>query len=353
MDEKAPTIDILEEFDDEEFQKKRILIWVGGRANYGRLKMLIDTLSQVHTVELVVGDYEVPNRYVIAGRVPNLMYSDSFSNSARSLYIVVQGVTTIIESREPYDLAIVHADRFENLGFAVACSYCFIPLLHTEGGEESGQIDNKVRNAITSLADYHCAASELAYKKLICRGYNAIFAGSPAIDYLRKRGHTSCKRDYVLAVFNPSDTDDYTEFVGAMAKISEVSRVFWIPPANDPGWREIAKDLHRLSNLFLMDKLLPSEYYDLLSRARVLVGNTSSGIKEGCYLGIPYILVGDRQIGREVGPNVTRVPCEHRDIFNAVEDIQVGCRYEYNGMFGDGHSCEKILKYIDSEVFGG
>jgi UDP-hydrolysing UDP-N-acetyl-D-glucosamine 2-epimerase len=352
MDEKAPTIDILEEFDDEEFQKKRILIWVGGRANYGRLKVLIYTLSQVHTVELIIGDYEVPNHYVIAGRVPNLMYSDSFSNSARSVSLVIQGVTTILESRGSYDLAIVHADRFENLGFAIACSYCGIPLLHTEGGEESGQIDNKVRNAITSLADYHCAATELAYKKLICRGCNAIFAGSPAIDYIREIGYRTCKRDYVLAVFNPSDTDDYTEFIAAISNISEVSPVLWVPPANDPGWREIAKDLHRLSNIFLMDKLTPYEYYDLLSRARVLVGNTSSGIKEGCYLGIPYVLVGDRQIGREVGPNVTKVPCKHRDIFNAVEDIQNGCRYEYNGMFGDGHSCEKILKYIDSEVFG-
>jgi UDP-hydrolysing UDP-N-acetyl-D-glucosamine 2-epimerase len=347
---QAPTIDILDEFDEDE-EKKRVLIWIGSRANFGRLKILIDLLMEYYIVDIITGDYVIQDSYNVIGRVPNLLYADTRANMARSVSLVTQGVITIIESRNSYDLAIVHADRFENLGFAIACSYSGIPLLHTEGGEITGQIDNKVRNAITSLADYHCTATQLSAIKLMCRGCYSSFTGSPAIDFVTSISVRKDSCDFVLALFNPSDDDNYIEFVKAVYDIASISKVFWVSPVFDPGWKKIAKKLHGIKNIFCFDKLSPQEYYEILSKARVLVGNTSSGIKEGCYLGIPYVLVGNRQGCREVGPNVKKVPCKRKDIFKAVSSIPKGVRYEYNGMFGNGNASYNILKFIKAEVF--
>lgn len=335
---------------------KKILIWIGSRANFGRLQPLIGLLSAKYSVYLILGDYTLPSYYIqhakILGTIPNLLYSDKRETMSLSVSIVTQSVSALLQ--EHFDLAIVHGDRFENLGFAIACSYKGIPLLHTEGGEETGQIDNKVRNAITALSDFHCATSELATNRLIIRGYNAFNTGSVAIDHVRNT--QIAKRpmnvqDYVLSLFNPSDDDNYDEYANAMMRIAEYSKVFWVSPNNDPGWRTITKKMHRNSAIVHINTLPPNQFYQFLRRCKCLVGNTSSGIKEGAYLGVPYILVGNRQGNRETGPNAVRVPCISRDIINSVLDIPRGTRYSYDGLFGIGWATLKVCKVIDQEVF--
>jgi len=340
---------------------KRILVWIGSRANYGRLKELIDILNAEYTVHLIFGDYDLPylgklgNNAKVIGKVPNLLYSDTRNNMARSVSLVTQSVTTIIESQEPYDLAIVHADRFENLGFAIACSYSGIPLLHTEGGEVSGQIDDKVRNAITSLSDYHCTTTAMAERRLHTQGYNAFNTGSPAIDYVKNIEDEFGKPpvgSFVLCLFNPSDEDSPEEFASAIEHISHCKHVYWVNPSNDPGWRKLAKWLHSIPGIYQLPKLSPKRYYAYLRRCQMLIGNTSSGIKEGGYLGVPYLMVGTRQSGREIGPNVIKCKCIERDIIMASNDILrvPGYRYEYNGMFGDGYAALQIADVIRNEV---
>lgn len=336
---------------------KRILVWIGSRANYGRLKMLIDLLNEKYTVHIALGDYTIPdklgNKTRIIGKVPSLMYYDSRTNMARAVGIVTQGVTTIIDSCKPYDLAIVHADRYENLGFATACSYAGIPLLHTEGGEVTGQIDNKVRNTITSLSDYHCAPTELSYKKLTVQGCMAWNTGSPAIDYIKyivNKYSDSRNSDFVLALYNPSDDDEWCNFTSALSDISEIKNVFCVTPCYDPGWRDIAKRLHTMSKVVMLSDLPPNQFYELLRRCTCFVGNSSSGIKEGAYLGKPYVLVGNRQYGREVDSNVTKVPCIRSNIVNEVLSIPFGTRYKYTGLFGNGDAAFKIMDIIRSVI---
>lgn len=335
---------------------KKIVIYVGSRANFGRLRSLIKKLIELNTykVELIQGYYKLPEfKEHITWTQDNLMYYDTDANTIIGVTLTAQSVSNyLINSRLP-DLAVVHADRYENLGFALSCAYNKVPLLHTEGGEISGNIDDKVRNAITALADYHCTASNLAFKKLYESGVKSIFfTGSPAIDYIYELSLIKSKKEkYILVLYHPTDNEDFDEFLYAISRISKEQSVIWINPNIDPGSKKLLKKVHSLKRIIFLKDLIPEEYYNLLANCYCLIGNTSSGIKEGFCLEVPYILVGDRQKGREVGNNVIRVRCNSEDIIKAFNDIDEKKLIVYDKRFGNGTSVLKIIEII-KEILG-
>lgn len=329
-----------------------ILIFVGSRANFGRLYNLIEMLIQTeYEVGIIQGSYTIPvftDKVVFT--IDNIMYNDTNSNMVTSASLIAQITSSYVANlKEKPKLAVVHGDRFENLGFAFACAYNGIPLLHTEGGEVSGNIDDKIRNAITSFADYHCVTSEGAKTRLESRYLDNVYVvGSPALDYVKKLNlirKDSTISDYYLVLYNPCPEDDYKEFVEAMIKLSKVHKLVWVNPNTDPGSKELLKDIHKTGVEFVKS-LTPPEYYMLLSRCKMLIGNSSSGIKEGAFLGTPYILVGQRQKSREVCSNVTRVECNSTDILNAVIDL-THKMMPYNGLFGNGNAATNIISVIE------
>ena len=62
---------------------------------------------------------------------------------------------------------LVVADRFETLPAAMVASYMNFPVIHLQGGEVTGNIDERVRHAVTKIADYHFCCTRLS-KKYIC-----------------------------------------------------------------------------------------------------------------------------------------------------------------------------------------
>jgi UDP-N-acetylglucosamine 2-epimerase/N-acetylmannosamine kinase len=333
---------------------KRVLVFVGSRANFGRLKMLIDKLLEKgHTVDIIQGSYNIPGyeRNIVL-KVDNLMYYDTNSNMSTSVAIIALAVSIYLSTHKSlYDVAIVHADRYENLGFSIACSYTRLPLLHTEGGEVTGNIDNKVRNAITSLADIHCAASQEAFERI--DSDKKFFTGSPAIDFVKSLNlHGSLPRNrYILALYNPSDNEDPRVFQDAIREISSQVLVIWVNPNFDPGCKEVIRLSHELKGIEFLKDLTPEEFYGLMYDAVFMVGNSSSGIKEGAFLGLPYLLVGDRQGKRQVVNNVTRVKLDKMGIIAHMKNMLLSCHgaytHQYFGDFGWGYAAESIVKVIE------
>lgn len=332
---------------------KNVLVWIGGRANYGRLKMLLRAIQDDEDLNLyiITGSYDIPDgEFKSFGNVDNLLERDTYRNRSKSIALVITGVTDLISVMPKIDVAVVHGDRFENLGFAIACSYANIQLLHIEGGDVSGQIDDKVRDAITMLADWHCAVSRESYYRLVYRKVDnsrerVVLTGSPAIDFVKTLpDRVNYYFNHVLVLFNPSDNDDFLEFVSAIRYIAAKKTVIWVSPNNDPGHKKI-NEPYNLVNIVFVKNLTPEEFYEYLAKSICLIGNTSSGIKEAAFLGVPYILVGTRQEGREVGNNVTRCDCEASAIWNAYANLDT-IRYEPDLRFGDGNAVERIIKVI-------
>jgi UDP-hydrolysing UDP-N-acetyl-D-glucosamine 2-epimerase len=331
---------------------KTIYVFIGSRANLGRLTSLVNRLKADKdiNVKLITGSYNVkafPPEDVEFS-IDGLLYHDTDNNMAQTVAIMTSNLSNYLSQHRP-DAAIVHADRYENLAFAIACSYNNIPLIHTEGGEVSGNIDNKVRNAISSLADYHLVATERAKHRLSKMYTNVYNVGSPAIDYVTSieagLEYPLCLTHFILVLYHPCKEDDYIEFIEAVKELSKIDKIVWINPNADPGNIALLRKIRRLKNIDFLVNLQPEVYYNYLYNCTLLLGNTSSGIKEGGYLGVPYVLVGDRQKHREVAANVIRVGCHKDMITKTVNTISVG-RFKKTVMFGSGKASEKMHKII-------
>jgi UDP-hydrolysing UDP-N-acetyl-D-glucosamine 2-epimerase len=249
------------------------------------------------------------------------------------------------------DIVLIHGDRYEQLGVAMAASYLNIPIAHTEGGEVSGCIDDKVRNAITALADIHLAVTQKAVWRLqnIANG-KVYLVGSPAIDLCKEAIGSDLNAEvnepYILVLHHPNTTEKEAirPLIHALDGIQ--LKKIWINSNVDAGSREMAKLFHKTDWEFKKN-LTPEEYYRLLNGCEVAVGNSSSFLKEGAWLGIPSVIVGFRQQYREHQENVIFVTDkDEKDIAEKICDQLDYGRYEPNYTYGDGNASKKIVDIL-------
>jgi UDP-hydrolysing UDP-N-acetyl-D-glucosamine 2-epimerase len=349
---------------------RKVLMFIGGRSNYGRLYQLAKALHEHpdYTVCLILACSaanvnNMPKAADIPGTVVQLveadMYHDIPENMATSMSLIGIHVSNHLLNNN-YDVAICHGDRFETLGFAVACSYANLPLVHMEAGEYSGNIDNKIRWAISSLADLQLAPTKKAYHDLIKNKlYNAHFVGSPAIEYILDNRDKFENPEqpihpaipYIMVVYNPTKSKEFEILVKFINKISEYIAIYWVNPNIDPGHRYIVDIMHELENdnIVFTKNLEMDAYLELLAHCVCLVGNTSSGLKEAAALKKHYILLPGRQKDRECGPNVlvARNLQELHAHFNSVQCGGYQGIPDYDGQFGTLETCGKCIEYID------
>jgi len=367
--------------------KKKILVVVASRANYGRIKSVLKHIRAHPDLELqlVVGASALLFRF---GSVVDVIRNDGFEPTATAYY-VVEGETpttmakttgmaiielaTLFENLAPHRIITV-ADRHETLATAVAASYMNIVLAHTQGGEVTGSIDESVRHAITRLAHMHFPASELSRERLIGMGEDpeSIFCvGCPAMDLIRETdlrlgdlfgratgvgAPMDSARPYLVVLQHPVTTEygRGTEQIWETLKAIETLRMqtVWLWPNVDAGSDDISKGLrvfreqHKPDYIHFYRNFPPEEYLRLMNSAACMVGNSSSAIREGAFLGVPAVNIGTRQQGRERGPNVIDVRYDHKEIRNAVERQLEHGRYAPSHIYGDGHAGERVARIL-------
>ena len=316
------------------------------RANYGRLKSVIQGIqSNINLkLQLILGasfyNAEVP--FPVVARIQCLLNSDDNEGMALTTGILLQQITHEFQRLKP-DIVLVHGDRYEMLACAIAASYLNIPLAHTEGGEQSGCIDDKVRNAISQLADIHLVTTTASAQRL--NKPNTRIVGSPALDIL-----TTCDLShidtmpYFLILCHPITTksENIDPLIDAL-KCFDIRKI-WINPNVDAGNKQILKKIHTQDVTFMKD-LPPEDYYRLLNNCKCAIGNSSSFIKEGSYLGSPVVLIGDRQIHRETWSNVVFANNNKHDIVKKIQ-YQLTQNQIKSSLFGDGTAGEKITAIL-------
>lgn len=179
-------------------QKRKIGVVVTARPSYSRIKTALTAINNHPGLELqlVVAasallerygsaiDYIKKDGFEIAAKVFNVLEGENLTAAAKTTGIGILELSTVFDNLKP-DIVITIADRFETMATAIAASYMNIPLVHIQGGEVTGNIDEKVRHAITKLADYHFVASQGAKDRVLKLGEeeNSIFnTGCPSID---------------------------------------------------------------------------------------------------------------------------------------------------------------------------
>jgi UDP-hydrolysing UDP-N-acetyl-D-glucosamine 2-epimerase len=364
---------------------KKICVVIASRANYGRVKYLMRAI-QAHPdleLQLIVGASTLLERF---GRAVNIIRADGFT-PLRSIHYVIEGETlatqakstglgivelsSAFEDLQP-DMVITVADRFETIATAISSTYLNIPLVHLQGGEVSGNIDDRVRHAITKLADIHFVASEMSAQRVISMGEDPRYVfnyGCPAMDVLANEDlsiSNECmgkylgvgrpldwSKPYILMVRHPVTTsyghgfDEVSETLHALKAIPDIQKVVMWPNA-DAGSDDVSKGIRQFREfntqepIYYYKNLSPEDYARLINSAVCCVGNSSSFIREAAFLGVPAVIVGNRQMGREHGNNVMFAKYDREDIEQKIRaQIEHG-RYLSDQRFGIGDAGKRI-----------
>jgi|TARA_B110000483_G_C18175514_1_gene534947 UDP-hydrolysing UDP-N-acetyl-D-glucosamine 2-epimerase len=370
--------------------KKKICVAINNRANYARVKSLLSEIKKNKNFELqiLLGASAILSRF---GELNNILKKDGFKNF-KKIYSIVEGenlttmakstglsiieTSTFFENYKP-DAVIVIADRFENLSVAISASYLNIPLIHIQGGEVTGSIDEKVRHAITKLSDLHFVATKRSRKFLIKMGENkknVFLTGCPSIDiahnaksklskdfFKKNRGvgiAPEYNEKYIVVMHHPETTkfnEIYSQIlqtIHAILKLKDI-KIVWLWPNIDAGSDIISKQLRILrenkliKNISFFKNFSPENYIKLISNCECLVGNSSSGIRESSFLSIPVVNIGSRQKNRERGLNVIDVGYNKNQIFNAIlKQMKKKEKIKKSFLYGDGFAYKKIFKLL-------
>tara|TARA_B100000749_G_scaffold279010_1_gene270856 strand:- start:656 stop:1816 length:1161 start_codon:yes stop_codon:yes gene_type:complete len=375
---------------------REVCVVVHSRANYGRIKTVMRAI-QDHpdlNLQLVVGSSALLHRF---GKVIDIMREDGFepvsvvhsilegetpTTMAKSTGLAIVELSTHFENLKP-DVVLTVADRFETLATAVAASYMNIPLAHTQGGEITGSIDESVRHAISKLAHVHFPATERAAEFLERMGeqkHSIYLTGCPAIDIVAETDHAlppdmfqrnrgsgaelSQDKPYIIVLQHPVTT----EYGSSFAQINETleavhplalegMQVVWLWPNVDAGSDDVSRGIRMfrerndMPNMHFYKNFDPEEYVQLLANAKCIVGNSSSGLREGAYLGTPCVNIGTRQHGRERAANVRDVGYDADEIRQAVRDQIAHGPYEKSTLVGDGHAGKRIADALATHEF--
>lgn len=367
---------------------KRLAVVVNSRANYGRIKSVLAAAMAHSDIELkvIVGASALLYRFGnvveiieqdgfhVDARVSTIIDGETPTTMAKSTGLAVMELATLFENMKP-DVVVTVADRYETMATAIAASYMNIPLAHTQGGEVTGSIDESVRHAITKLAHIHFPATTRAagYLKLMGEEeFRIHFTGCPAIDIvanvqskishqvLAKYGGVGAKIDvskpYLVVLQHPVTTEygcGAQQIEQTLEAVTATNmQVIWLWPNVDAGSDDISKKLRMFHEenpsapVHFYRNFEVEDYARLISGCACQIGNSSSAIREGAFLGVPAVNIGSRQSGREHAENVIHTGYDSDEILSAIHrQIRHG-HFERSTMFGDGNAGSKIVDII-------
>ncbi len=373
---------------------KKICFVILSSANYNSIKSVIFEFKKYKKfkVQIIVGASatqdkfgDVYNRILKDGLKVDFKIDSQFSSGELISMVKTTGLGLIelseCMSKLNPDIVFTVGDRHETISTAIAASYMNILVAHTMGGEVTGTIDENVRHSITKLSHIHFVSNKDSMKRVINLGEpkSRIFnVGCPRNDLLKKilnkknfsqefkflsrNGVGDIERieeedNYFVTLYHPVTTDlDNNEIV--IKNILKATQHFGIKniiiwPNSDAGSEQISKQIRvfrekKLLKNFKIVKNLPIEYYiPLIKSCKCLIGNSSSAIRDGSFIGVPAVNVGKRQNKRLSSKNVIRSSNNMNDIIKKIQ-IQYGKRFKSSNLYGSGNSGKKIVKVINN-----
>lgn len=369
---------------------RRVCFPVTTRGNYGKFKPVMKAVKQHSDLELQLivaggallhkygnfvendhlGEFDVDKKiyFLLEGENPITM--------AKSTGIAMTEFTSAFENLEP-DIVMTIADRFEELAIATAAAFQNIPLAHIEGGEVSGSVDESIRHAITKMSHLHFPSTKDASNRIRKLGEpreNIFNVGTPSLDVISKLdlndiesiehdlkdkgvgADINLDEEYLLVIQHPVTTEyeHNRRYIDETIEAIDELQIptIWLWPNMDAGSDAVSKGIrvYREQNdqdfIRFFTSLPLEQYAVILNNATCIVGNSSSGIRESAYLGVPSVNIGNRQDGRQRAENVIDVPHRSSAIKGAISDQMEHGPYESSDIYGNGNAGEKIAQVL-------
>ena len=369
---------------------RKVCVVITARPSYSRVRSVL-TAIDAHPelqLQLVVAASALLDRYgatentildegfTIDRRVYMIMEGENLVTSAKSTGIGLGELATVFDDLRP-DVVVTVADRFETMATAVAASYLNIPLAHIQGGEVTGSIDEKVRHAVTKLADLHFVASPHAQKRVVTLGEReetVFMTGCPSIDVVKQAladpsldfdvferytgvgPRLDLSAGYIVVMQHPVTTEydesrrHVEETLHAVHALGLATLWFW--PNVDAGADGTSsgirafREIHAPHNIHFFKSTAPGDFVKILHGSDCIVGNSSAGIRECAYLGLPAVNIGSRQAGRDRGSNVCDVDYDRDAISAAIKTCRQKGRLAADLIYGEGGAGERIAELL-------
>ncbi|QQS47116.1 MAG: UDP-N-acetylglucosamine 2-epimerase (hydrolyzing) [Acidobacteriota bacterium] len=367
--------------------RRKICVVLVDRANYGRLKPVMQAISDHPTLDLqviasgtmVLERFDQPARVVredgfrIDGEIYIELEGSTPATMAKSVGFGVVEFASEFQRLKP-DVVLLIGDRYEALSAAIAAAYMNICIAHIQGGEVSGSIDESARHAISKFAHYHFPSTRRSADYLVRMGERPetiLTVGCPSSDIARCIDRSlnpeilnltgggapiDIELPYLLVLFHPTTTEfggergQMVELLEALDRLRMQTVLMW--PNIDAGSDHISKAIRvfRVERkpdwLRTLTNLVPEDYLKVLANAACAIGNSSSFVRDAGYFGTPVVLVGNRQEGREIDRHVTHVDPISDLIHSAVRNQLAHDRYPASTLYGDGHVSERIAEAL-------
>jgi UDP-hydrolysing UDP-N-acetyl-D-glucosamine 2-epimerase len=371
--------------------KRKVCVVITARPSYSRIKTALEAMRGHPGLELqlVVAASALLDRY---GDTVSVIEREGFTID-RTVYMVVEGenlvtsakttgfglaeLATVFNDLKP-DMVVTIADRYETIATSIAAAYMNIPLVHVQGGEVTGSIDEKTRHANTKLADVHLVANahaRLRVEKMGERPERIFVTGCPSIDLARQalaaepRDVNALARQYggvgkpvdlsqayIVVMQHPVTTEYEDARRHATLTLEAVHRAgcpavwFWpnVDAGSDGTSRAIRayREEHRDLDIHFHKNMQPLDFLSLLINSRGIVGNSSAAIRECSYLGVPAVNIGTRQKGRDRGRNVTDTGYDRDAIEAAIRRVAGSRERLTDSIYGDGHAGQRIADVL-------
>jgi UDP-N-acetylglucosamine 2-epimerase (hydrolysing) len=281
----------------------------------------------------------------------------------------ILGFSDFVHEHRP-DLVVIHGDRVEALAASIVCAMRYIPSAHIEGGEVSGTIDESIRHCNTKLCATHFVSSEAARQRVLALGepeHGVFNIGSPELDtHAKPSGVTieEVKRryeisfsDFGIAVFHPVTSE--VDTIGRQAQhlfaaLERSQRQFVvIAPNNDPGTDDIFAVIHQLpkDQFRIIPSMRFAYFSELMRHAKVMVGNSSAGVREAPFLGLASLDIGSRQYQRSAGSSISHANAEDHAAIDEFLKSMWGHRYANDTSFGNGEAAKNFVTILQQEPF--
>lgn len=267
-------------------------------------------------------------------------------------------------------VVIVLGDRYETLAAAQAAMFLRIPVAHIHGGETTtGAFDDALRHSITFLAEQsgglHFAATEKAADRIAglrsknedadyLDYYDRIYqVGAPGLDGIPCGSATRSAKEVLVCYHPETMATDYGRaqciaMLTALEQFPEYHPIL-VDTNTDPGYREIRMVMdtwehHNQTDgrrIFKLVQCPRDTFIKLMQSSALMIGNSSAGVIEAPWVGLPSVNVGKRQDGREMAASV----------FQAGDDIAASIRAAL-AFTGDlrpvyqGGAAEKIARVV-------
>lgn len=358
---------------------KQLLFLTGTRADFGKLEPLaIAARDAGHSVTFFVTGMHMMDRYGLTrnevarlegARIVEYVNQSEGDPQDMVLARTISGFSAHV-AQVPPDLIVVHGDRVEALAGALVAATNYVRSAHIEGGEVSGTIDEVFRHCNTKLCTHHFVSSTEAARRVLALGEPQAavhIIGSPELDFHARPSGVSIDDvrarydigfdDFGIAVFHPVTSEQPS--MGAQASslfaalVASGRNFVVIAPNNDPGSADIFAVLAQLppARFRVLPSMRFAHFSELMKNAKVMVGNSSAGVREAPFLGLPSLDVGTRQTNRSLAHSVRAVSAfDGAAIADFLAQVW-GQRHARHDGFGSGSAAARFVQVLGQEAF--